>query len=331
MIPLRALIGASQSFFNPAAYTLIADIFPKSIVGSVNGIFSSGIYLGGGLASLSILLDNILGWRSTVFVIGAFGLVAALLCISIVPEPRILKENAIKVVSSSSNKVNISDVLSDAILALKEILSSNEAKLLYSATVLRFCAGFTIGIWKAPFVFGKFPGSESTFAGSNALVVSIGGLLSTIIGGYISDSLANPKDQSQRRIARAWVPAVGSLLAAPLWAAFVLVDDPTYAAICLFFEYIVAECWFGPTLAVLFDVVPKTRRGAAQGLFSMLSAVGTIAPILVGTLTGGVYNFPLSNTLIYTISGSYILSGLLFGCAAYLEEIKISQELKKEI
>jgi MFS family permease len=197
---------------------------------------------------------------------------------------------------------------------------------------LRFCAGFTIGIWKAPFVFAKFPGSESTFAGSNALIVSMGGLLSTIIGGYISDSLANPKDQSQRRIARAWVPAVGSLLAAPLWAAFVLVDNPAYAAVCLFLEYIVAECWFGPTLAVLFNVVPKARRGAAQGLFSMLSAIGNIAPILVGTLAGGAYgNFPLGTVLIYAVSGSYLLSGLLFAGAAFLDEQKIAAEYEKKV
>ena len=313
------------------------------MVGSVNGIFSSGIYLGGGLASLSILLDNMLGWRNTVIVIGIFGLFAAALCILVVPEPRQLKTitttttptpKTTSIIPIGTTPPNINDILSNAITSLKDILQSNEAKLLYSATVLRFCAGFTIGIWKAPFVFAKFPGSESTFAGSNAFVVSMGGLLSTIIGGYISDSLANPKDPSKRRIARAWVPAIGSILAAPLWAAFVLVDDPTYAAGCLFLEYIVAECWFGPTLAVLFNVVPKERRGAAQGLFSMLSAVGNIAPIIVGSLAGGAYgNYPLGTVLIYTISGSYLLSGLLFGAAAIIDEKKISAEYndKKDI
>ena len=40
LVPLRAIIGASQSFLNPAAYTLIADIFPKEMIGRANGIFS---------------------------------------------------------------------------------------------------------------------------------------------------------------------------------------------------------------------------------------------------------------------------------------------------
>ena len=58
--------------------------------------------------------------------------------------------------------------------------------------------------------------------------------------------------------------AIGSLLAAPLWAAFILSKDPAIAALCLLGEYLTAECWFGPTLASLFQVVPRDRRGTAQ-------------------------------------------------------------------
>jgi MFS family permease len=39
-----------QAFTTPAAYTTLADIFPPQYRGSANAIFSSGIYLGGGLA-----------------------------------------------------------------------------------------------------------------------------------------------------------------------------------------------------------------------------------------------------------------------------------------
>ena len=48
IVPLRAIVGASQAFYNPAAYTLLADIFPERLIARVNGIFTSGIYLGGG-------------------------------------------------------------------------------------------------------------------------------------------------------------------------------------------------------------------------------------------------------------------------------------------
>ena len=179
-MPLRAIIGASQAFFNPAAYTLLSDIFPKKMLGSINGIFSSGVYLGGALASLSILLDGVIGWRDTLFVIGGIGVATAILCQFFVAEPRLLKgsqkdniihmnsplaADTIKESSIPMNEGNTADTIKQAFIGLKEVVESNEAKYLLTASVLRFCAGFSIAIWKAPFVFAKFPESSTSFAG----------------------------------------------------------------------------------------------------------------------------------------------------------------------
>ncbi len=40
LIPIRIVVGFSQAFFNPAAFTLIADTFPKEQVEWINGILS---------------------------------------------------------------------------------------------------------------------------------------------------------------------------------------------------------------------------------------------------------------------------------------------------
>ena len=42
---------------------------------------------------------------------------------------------------------------------------------------------------------------------------------------------------------------VCSIIAAPLFAGFVLADSPQSTALFLLGEYLFAECWFGPTLA----------------------------------------------------------------------------------
>lgn len=191
------MIGASQAFFNPAAYTLIAEIFPSKMIGSINGIFSSGIYLGGALASLSIILDGEIGWRSSLLVIGGLGLLISALCYFVVSEPRAVIEKANKSfklpevsgqtgsrVSAASDSMKAadnedkgsSDAFRAAVSSLKEVLQSPVAKLLFSASMLRFCAGFSIAIWKAPFVFAKFPESASSFAG-NAMLMSISMLI----------------------------------------------------------------------------------------------------------------------------------------------------------
>ena len=146
--------------------------------------------------------------------------------------------------------------------------------------------------------------------------------MSTLFGGYVSDKLSNPEDPTkQAPLARAWVPAVGSLLAAPAWAAFILAPTPELTAVALLVEYLVAECWFGPTLAALFKVVSPERRGSAQGLFSVLTALGNTAPILVGALSGGnLGDYSLGNVLLAAVSGSYIMSGILFWMAAAEEQ-----------
>jgi MFS family permease len=373
LIPLRAVVGAAQAFFNPAAYTLLADIFPARMVGSVNGIFSSGIFLGGALASLSILVDERVGWRSTMTAIGGAGLLVSLLCLALIKDPRdradrgavaalteadsleqVLEAEQVAPSSDSAGKdkeggLSLSSSLStslgalqEGLLAVREVTESYEAKLLLAASTVRFCAGFSLVIWKAPLVFAKFPGSEAAFAGSNAAIVALGGILSSLLGGWLSDRLANPADPSARPQARSWVSAVGSLLAAPCWAGFVLASTPEAAAGFLLLEYLVAECWFGPTLASLFSVVPIARRGAAQGLFSVLTAAGNLGPVLVGALasgtlpglslllaqgattaSGAVAGLDLGTVLLVEVCGCYLLSAVLFGLAAREEDRKL--------
>eukprot|EP01038_Epipyxis_sp_PR26KG_P008728 gene8728-11793_t len=343
LIPLRAIIGASQAFFGPAAFTLVADLFPKNMVGSVNGVLSSGIYLGGGLASLSIILDGQLGWRKTMMFTGGVGLLAALLSYLTIPEPRKSKSSQPIInnmeSTSSIDRTDPADIeqisfftksklaIFNTINGLQSVCETTEAKLLLSASTLRFCAGFSIGIWKAPFIFAKFPGSDSLFAGSNAVVVAGGGLLSSLLGGYISDYLSNPK-AGENRIARSrsWVPAIGSLLAVPLWAGFVLSDSPEISALCLLGEYLAAECWYGPTLAALFNVVPNEKRGVAQGLFSVLTAAGNIAPIMIGSLFSGSLtgtSYALSDILLYVVSSAYFISGIFFTISAVKEDERL--------
>lgn len=403
LIPLRAIVGASQAFYNPVAYTLIADIFPRRVLASVNGIFSGGIYLGGALSSLSIILDYYVGWKTTMLVIGGIGLGLALFGFLFLPEPRspsyikkygTIEENVgtgestnvikdIKDIKSKNVKPGLKSILNmkdkgkdkvkgkdkgkgneliesegkekeekvdfnfvnmmqEGMSAFQECTASYQAKLLYSAAVLRFVAGFSIGIWKAPFIFEKFAGSEIAFSGGNAFILAVGGFSSGLLGGYFSDLLSNPKDPKSIPRGRSWVPAVGSLLAAPLWAAFITAPTPQQAALFLFFEYLVAECWFGPTLAALFDVVPATRRGAAQGLFSLATALGNFGPIAIGSLAanaGVISMIPsdipgltsLGATLLAVVGGSYLICAVIFAVVAREEDKDIRRKFLGEI
>ena len=245
------------------------------------------------------------------------GFICVLLALSIgafIPEPR----QSLPSESAQNTGFKVSEFVD----AAREVVESKDAKILLVATGLRYAAGFTIGVWKAPFVFEKFPGSEALFAGSNAAIMAGGGLASSLIGGYISDYIAGKAEKNKAR-ARMWVPAVGSILAAPLWAGFIMADDPAVAASYLLAEYLAAECWIGATVVGLYNSVPENRRGTAQGIFSTLTAVGSVAPILIGTLIAGDIGgspIPLNTLLVYFVSGAYILSGILFTIFATANE-----------
>jgi len=322
----RIAMGLAQGLTTPAAYTLLADITPAASIATANAIFSSGIYLGGGLASLSILLDQSIGWRGAGISVGAFGFLAAAVALLVIKDPR--------GVSSNRDEDNTRDVISLG-EALKSMGQSKPTKLLLAASLTRLMAGFTIATWKAPLFLSKFPTETSNFGLQNAVIVTLAGGTSGILGGALADRLARLSDEPKDNIdgknfidslnaiqARLLVPTVGTILAFPLWALVAI--SPTFqtAIIALLIEYAVAECWYGPTLAGLYATLPDPRlRASTQGIFSLVTALANLAPILVGELLspsgflGWGKGTQIQQALLYSVSIEYALSALLFGLA----------------
>lgn len=136
---LRAIVGAGQAFFNPATYTIIADIFPKTLIAQANGLITSGIYLGGAFASLSIILDSNIGWRNTILVIGGIGALAFAAIATFVFEPRSAEVNINAKASevmplnvSSSSSVSLVGVWSKVFSSLTGVNKSPEARLIFA-------------------------------------------------------------------------------------------------------------------------------------------------------------------------------------------------------
>jgi MFS family permease len=178
VLTFRALTGVSQAFIGPQAYGLIASYFSGSGTAFANSIYASGVYVGGALASLSILLDNQLGWRDTTFLAGSVGVGLALLSAITLSDPRNTATEASTVVASrdkqqaappsssssllpslsqNENKGLASIDLRGTVDAVQTVLSNRFVQVLFAATAFRFCAGYGIGIWKAPFYREAFP------------------------------------------------------------------------------------------------------------------------------------------------------------------------------
>lgn len=83
----RLGLGFFAAFSNPAAYSLIADYFPPLSRGRANGLYAFGVYVGGGLSSLSIVIAQAAGWKFTSFLCGGLGGALAVLLLLFLREP----------------------------------------------------------------------------------------------------------------------------------------------------------------------------------------------------------------------------------------------------
>jgi MFS family permease len=231
----RIVMGGACAFAVPAAYSLIADSVSKDKLALSNSLFGSGVYLGGALASLSLLLDKGLGWRGTMSFIGGFGAVSIAAVGLLLPSDGNrdgkyrLKEEL--VLADRRDRMK-SEVEEDGLVQnTLRILSIPRVRFIFLASFFRFCSGLMIGVWAAPYYKQTFPDNVSEYAVVNALIVGAMGMSSGILGGYIADGLSTwfretkegdaatsiIHDYFDEQTIRLLLPICGSLLAIPAW------------------------------------------------------------------------------------------------------------------
>ncbi|KAL1510874.1 hypothetical protein AB1Y20_005706 [Prymnesium parvum] len=332
----RMLSGFAQAFNNPAAYTILSRTYPREQRATVNGIYSSGLYIGGGLAALSIVADNLLGWRELTTLVGGAGIVLAVVAQLSLPAtsplpPQTEEKRLLSLEGDSSSEaeeqpssLTEAEEQPSVLAELRELLREPTVRWLLMASGLRFLAGFTIGVWVVPFYRGAFPEQiGSQFALLKAGVNGLAGSASAAAGGVLTDRL-----QSRDGRYAQWVPALGCCLAIPFWIGTIKSPTIELSLAFLFAEYLVAECWFGPTIASLQNIASPKTQGLTQGLFSMLTLFGNLAPALIGYLLSTT-NAQLDDLLLVSVPVLYAASALLFFIAG--ESAALSTQSKESL
>ena len=70
ILVVRILFAIFMATSIPYSVSILSDYTMPHERGIAQSIFAAGVYLGVGMSSISVLLDNALGWRNTVRVIG---------------------------------------------------------------------------------------------------------------------------------------------------------------------------------------------------------------------------------------------------------------------
>jgi MFS family permease len=291
LLLIRAGVGLAEAGCTPAAHSLISDYFEPSRRTSALSIYSCGISLGYLLAAVGGgYVAQHFGWRAACLMVGLPGIVISVLIKVVIREPpRGYSESvagnrdAADTSSSSAGRAAVPFSLRTELSELRAVAGA----LLLDRPILHMVLGVTIGAFAAYGFYAFVPPYFSRSFGLGLATIGViaglaGGVavgIGIVAGGFIADLLAS-------RGARwyALVPAIGGLIALPLFLLAVMQPDWRTAAWLLgaagFFQY----ASLGPTFGVVQNVVDKRRRATATALLYICLSVVALGggPLFTG-------------------------------------------------
>jgi MFS family permease len=252
----RLMVGVGEATLGPAALSLLSDYFPPRMRATVQGVYSSGIAVGSGLAFfLGGWLGQNYGWRWAFYFLGFPGLLLAVVVFFLREQRRGQTEVAAVRYTSKDWKI---------------LFRSVPLRYLYLGYGLFGLASNNLGIW-VPSFFVRVHGMSLVLIGTVAGILSIAvGVPVTIFGGYASDRF--------RRFGkggRMLFSTCAALASVPLWLVLLFSDSTALLLVLNFVLFGLALSWLGPAAADVHDIAGPHLRGLGIGIY--FSTVNIVA------------------------------------------------------
>jgi MFS family permease len=253
----RLGVGIGEAACVPPSQSAIADYFPADRRASALAIFSLGIPIGSALAFLGggWLVANF-DWRTAFWMLGAPGILAALVLKLTVKEP----PRAGTQVTPPSFSVTLKALSSKASFwhiafggALISFVGYGTSQFLVSHLIRNYDLGATLAE----------EGAHASYA--MALVAGVSTALGTFLGGYLSDRLA-PK---HARV-NSWLPALGVGIAIPFYILSIMQTEFMWAFAFLMIAPIFHYLYLGPMYAVTMGVSTPLQRATSVAILILI-------------------------------------------------------------
>src|SRR5262245_4712654 len=273
VLGLRALLGATQCVFVPAALAAIASVHSETTRSKAFAIWGTGqltgVVLGGWYGGF---VAERLGWRWVFWLVGIFGVAYAFLLGPVIR--RLLPLQSKETTDRSQNP--------------RQPGSANPLNLFRTPTFSLFALAFfifcamlwVIYAWLPTFFVEKF-GFSLTAAGLTAtLSVQATTAMGLLTGGVVADKLIGKFKE-----ARIWILIVGILGTAPCLHLLAVASTSgatqvAAAAFGLFNGFYVSNA-----MASSLDVVHRSRHASAVGVMNMVGGIsGGLSAYLIGRL-----------------------------------------------
>jgi MFS family permease len=305
----RVAVGLGEAVLSPAAVSLVGDFFPPERRGTALGVYFTGVsigigsavMIGGGLLSVinagllsGTALAHVVPWRAVLMLIGAPGILWALLMLTF-REP--LRRGARESIGGDA-------------AAGKEPPSNDKAfrlAPLFVAVAMASLVDNAIAAWSPSLLIRNFHRDAAQVGVTLGILFMSGGALGMLCGGWLSD-------RAQRRWGSAGRLYL-CLAAACLGIAIVLVMNSSRMTIILtviFVIFFASALITSSGLAAILDCVPNHRRGTATSISFFLNvAIGLgIGPAAVALTARAVFpgNTGLAPALLLIGTLGYVIA-----------------------
>lgn len=276
LFSMRAVVGIGEAGYAAVAPAVIADLFRTEERGRKLAYFYLATPVGSALGYLlGGALADAYGWRSAFFVAGAPGLLLALTMLFL-PEPR----------RGASDDEEESEAglegPSSLVASVRHLLRSPAWRINTAGTTLMTFAIGGLGAWMPTYLERAHGVSTGEAGTSFGAVTVLGGLVGTLLGGWLGD-------RAQARSAGGYfrVSGLGLLLGAPL--VVLLSSMPTLGTTLAvgFAAELLLFLNTGPLNAALVACVPATMRARAVAVNVLVIHVlgDAISPPLMGAVS----------------------------------------------
>lgn len=328
LMAARVGVGVGEATLGPASVSIIADVFPRRMLGTAMSIYTTGTFLGSGVgyilgAFLVEKLDalgkinlpaigEIFAWQSVFLMVGLPGFVIAMLAFTMREPPR---------QQSSAEEVPFSDVL--------QYMRS------HSRTVIALTFGFAcsaavnygIGAWMGTF-FMRTHGWTASEAGEwQGINTIIFGPIGALLGGKLSDVWVR-RGKADAPLLVGMTAALCMILTAGVYPA---VDNVTVAKLLIIPVNIFAAMPWGAASVAMAEIMPSRMRGQGAAIYQLVVNLmaGLLGPTSVAMLTQYVFQNDAAvrwSLVVCTVVGMMLTISLLaWGRPAYRETVRERQ------
>ena len=305
LLVLRALTGAGEAFYYPAATSIISDYHGLKTRAFAMSVHQTSVYVG--IVSSGALAGYIgqeYGWRLAFLVFGGVGIIVAFLVRKGIREPRRGQAEA------GAGEVAASVYTLPLRKRLDEVFRNSTAVSLMFAFLGMNFVNVACLTWTPTLLYQKFHLSLAQSGFHATFYHHLGAFLGVLLGGKLADRWA-----ARSRLSRPLVQLAGLTLGAPFIFLLGWSDSSRVVFASLGLFGLCRGLYDSNLFASLYEVVrPEARATATGAMLAVAFLGGGSAALAVGWFSQHVGLGPAlaSTSLFYWLSGALLLATCVF-------------------